>query len=60
METLRYENKPVPSIIEDHWKVKPSDKKPVFQKQNISYQRVQMIVQFFSSNYIQSAEKKKG
>lgn len=61
MELLDFKNLPIPSILEDRWKGTPSKKcKPAFQRENLSEQHVDVIVQFFSSNYIPPRLPQKG
>jgi len=61
LQILNYKDKPVPSVGEDRWKGVSSKKvKPVFERENLSHQQIQIIVQFFSSNYVPPPPKKEG
>ena len=58
METLKYESKPVPSVAEDFWKGSVSKKrKPAFERQDGTFQKMVVIVQYFGSNYVPPKKK---
>jgi hypothetical protein len=61
LEVLNYKDKIVPSVGEDRWKSAVTKKgEPVFERQNVSDQKIQNIVQFFASNYVPPPPKKEG
>jgi hypothetical protein len=61
VEILDYKNNSIPSVGEDRWKGTSFRRgKPTFERQNLSQQQMEVIVQFFSSNYIHPSTKKEG